>query len=122
VLKIFHDIYLHFIIKTALLFVALFLSIYLLSLSGIFGKTAFWIIVAGLFIVTFLIIVMMIYKLHKRLNEDIETLREYLKKIDAKEYDAEIKIKNYLEFLEFSLLLKNLLKRLYQKEKKASKK
>jgi len=122
VLKIVHEIYFRFIIKTALLFVALFLSIYLLSLSDIFGKTAFWIVVASLFIVTFLIIVMMIYKLHKRLNEDIETLSEYLKKIDAKEYDAEIKIKNYLEFLEFSLLLKNLLKRLYQKEKKASKK
>ena len=121
-LKIVHEIYFRFIIKTALLFVALFLSIYLLSLSDIFGKTAFWIVVASLFIVAFLILLTMIHKLHKRLNEDIEALSEYLKKIDAKEYDAEVKIKNYLEFLEFSLLLKNLLKRLYQKEKKTSKK
>jgi len=64
----------------------------------------------------------MINNLHKKLKEDIDALSFYLKKIDAKEYDAKIEIKNYLDFLELSLLLKNLIKRVVQKDKKAAKK
>ncbi len=81
-----------------------------------------WISLAFSFLIAFLILVSMINNLHKKLKEDIDALSFYLKKIDAKEYDAKIEIKNYLDFLELSLLLKNLIKRVVQKDKKAAKK
>ncbi len=81
-----------------------------------------WFFVVFAFLVTSGVIVFMAYRLHKKLKEDIDALSDYLKKIDAKEYDAEIKIIHSIDFLELSLLLKNLVKRIYQKEKKASKK
>ena len=81
-----------------------------------------WISLAFSFLTAFLILVSMINNLHKKLKEDIDALSFYLKKIDAKEYDAKIEIKNYLDFLELSLLLKNLIKRVVQKDKKAAKK
>jgi len=70
----------------------------------------------------YLFILFILYILHKKLDEDIDAIVYYLKKIDAKEYNAKLKIKNYLEFLEISLLLKNLVKRVYAKDKKNSKK
>ena len=53
---------------------------------------------------------------------DIETLKEYLVNISAKKYTRVCKIKYYVEFLEISLILKNIVKRASQKEKKSSKK
>jgi hypothetical protein len=120
-LKIFRDIYINFIIKTALLFITLFASV-LLCISFDLRQSTLIISLLGIFFIAFLSLLVMINSLHKKLNEDIDILSSYLKKIDAKEYDAEIKIKNYLDFLELSLLLKNLVKRLVQKEKKNLKK
>jgi hypothetical protein len=77
-----------------------------------------WLFLVALWIFVYILIILMLNNLHKKLDEDIATLSDYLKKIDAKEYDAKLKIKNYLEFLEIALLLKNLIKRLYNRDKK----
>jgi len=121
VLKIFKDIYVNFIVKTALLLLFLF-GVVILCIKMNLEETTLWISLALAFTVAFLFFVAMINNLHKKLTEDIDALAHYLKKIDAKEYDAKIEIKNYLDFLELSLLLKNLVKRVVQKEKKSAKK
>ena len=120
-LDITKDIYVNFIIKTAILFLVLFCTVYLCFSLGL-QSTMMWSLIALAFVIAFLVFVGMINRLHKRLNEDVDALCNYLKKIDAKEYDAKIEIKNYLDFLELSLLLKNLIKRVVQKEKKSAKK
>jgi len=121
VLKIFRDIYVNFILKTAVLFIVLFALVSLFFFLDLDESQRFLFLLLT-FIAAFLILVRMINRLHKKLNEDIDALSNYLKKIDTKEYDAKIEIKNYLDFLELSLLLKNLVKRVVQKEKKSSKK
>jgi hypothetical protein len=64
-----------------------------------------------------------IQKKYKNLKEDIDAIKSYLQEVsEDKNYYAVIKIKNYIEFLEISLILKNIVKRLHQKTKKASKK
>ena len=57
-----------------------------------------------------------------RVEHDINAIREYLKAISGKDYEAHIHIKYYKEFLEISLLMKNLVKRLNNREKKVVKK
>ena len=57
-----------------------------------------------------------------RVEHDINELREYLNAISNKNYEAHIRIKYYQEFLEISVLLKNLIKRLNNREKKVVKK
>jgi len=122
VLKLFKDIYFHFIVKVIALFFLLFIFTYIILHTPSINESMRWFFVVFAFLITSGVIVFMAYRLHKKLKEDIDALSAYLKKIDAKEYDAEIKIIHSIDFLELSLLLKNLVKRLYQKEKKASKK
>jgi len=121
VLKIFKDIYVNFILKTALLLLFLF-AVVVLCINLDLQKTTLLISLALAFVTAFFVFIAMINNLHKKLKEDIDALAHYLKKIDAKEYDTKIVIKNYLDFLELSLLLKNLIKRVVQKEKKSTKK
>ena len=65
----------------------------------------------------------MLKKINTKLEDDIQEIKNYVTEISShKNYDAIIKIKNYTEFLEISLILKNIVKRLKQKEKKARKK
>jgi hypothetical membrane protein len=59
----------------------------------------------------------------QKIKEDIDSLKEYTFQMsESKNYKAKIEIKNSLEFLEISIYLKNIAKRLSQKEKKTSKK
>ena len=59
-----------------------------------------------------------IKRLHDALLEDVQHLDEYMQEINKKNYDAIIQIQHYTEFLKISLIFKNLVKRLKQKEKK----
>ena len=57
-------------------------------------------------------------KLNTKLTDDIKEIKNYVTEIsEHKNYEAIIKIKNYKEFLEISLILKNIVKRLKQKYK-----
>jgi len=58
----------------------------------------------------------------KNIEKDINAITQYTHDINEKEYTSEVKIMHYVEFLHLSVLLKNIAKRLYQKDKKAAKK
>ena len=119
-LNIFKDIYLRFTFKMALIFLAFCLGVYFL-LAPYIPSASVWVALFALVTLVFFLLVYMLHDLHQKLKEDIDALSFYLNKLDAKKYDTKIKIKNYLEFLELSLLLKNLVKRLHNKDKKTKK-
>lgn len=60
-------------------------------------------------------------KISKKVNYDIDQLAFYLNEISNKNYKAIVKTKYFNEFLHISLLLKNLVKKLSNREKKKRK-
>jgi hypothetical protein len=82
-----------------------------------------WIVLLGFSIVLELVAFFTLRKYLAKLDDDVNAIKTYVKEISQKKnYDAIIKIKNYTDFLEISLILKNIVKRLKQKEKKLEKK
>ena len=77
-----------------------------------------WAEVLIAFILFGIVAFLYIKKLHDALLEDVQHLDEYMQEINKKNYDAIIQIQHYTEFLKISLIFKNLVKRLKQKEKK----
>ncbi len=60
-------------------------------------------------------------KISKKVNYDIDQISFYLNEISNKNYKAIVKTKYFHEFLHISLLLKNLVKKLANREKKKRK-
>ncbi len=60
-------------------------------------------------------------RMSRRLRYDIAQITDYLQQIAAKNYKAEVKPRYYSEFLQISVQLKNLVKRLRQREKQRRK-
>ena len=58
----------------------------------------------------------------KNIETDLNAIIKYTQDINEKEYASEVKIMHYVEFLHLSVLMKNIAKRLYQRDKKVSKK
>lgn len=84
---------------------------------------AIFILISIVFLILLLTSFFYIKKLQNELEEDIGSLENYVLEIsEHKNYEATLHIKHYLEFLSISVTLKNIIKRLRQKEKKASKK
>jgi hypothetical protein len=82
-----------------------------------------WIALLGLSIVLELVAFFTLRKYLAKLDDDVNAIKTYVKEISQKKNnDAIIKIKNYTDFLEISLILKNIVKRFKQKEKKLEKK
>jgi len=77
-----------------------------------------WMTLALLFIIILGILYFIVRQLNKRVLYDIKQLKEYVNEIESKKYDAVIHIKYIYEFLEISLILKNVIKRLQKKDKK----
>jgi len=77
-----------------------------------------WAEVLFAFVLFGIVAFLYIKKLHDALLEDLQHLDEYMQEINKKNYDAIIQIQHYTEFLKISLIFKNLVKRLKQKEKK----
>lgn len=75
-------------------------------------------IISFVLILSYYVAKLMVY----RVRHDIRELKEYLEAINRKEYETHIHIKFYKEFLEISLLLKNLVKRLNNRDNKSTKK
>ncbi len=80
---------------------------------------AVWLELVALFLMLFFIVFYVTSRLSKRIREEMENLNEYLHRISQKkDYAAPFHVKHYLEFLTISIHLKNVIKRLYNREKK----
>ena len=131
-----------FFFKILQIFTAVFTLLYILSYTLLYNYTqeiaitykieeslllsqvnAIFILIAIVFLILLFISFFYIKKLQYELEEDIGSLEKYVLEIsEHKNYEATLHIKHYLEFLSISVTLKNIVKRLRQKEKKASKK
>ncbi|HFB53125.1 MAG TPA: hypothetical protein ENJ67_00200 [Sulfurimonas autotrophica] len=75
-----------------------------------------------IFVILSLVFFLFLQLYLKNIEKDINAITQYTHDINEKEYTSEVKIMHYVEFLHLSVLLKNIAKRLYQKDKKAAKK
>lgn len=111
--------------KIALIYGALFslfigsvffvLSLFLTSAAVLYVGAAITVI----FILLSLLFFLFLGRYLKNIQNDVEALTEYTNAINEKEYTAEVKIMHFVEFLQLSVLLKNIAKRLHQKKKKS---
>jgi len=73
----------------------------------------------------FLIVFILAFYISKKISEkillDIADIRNYLEEISKKNYSAVIKTRYFYEFLQISLKLKNIVKRLHSKDKQKRK-
>jgi len=110
-----------------------FLLLYVLFKNFLFEHTSdkeifsayntLWIWVFLFTIFLFIIVFIYIKKKILGIENDINAIKEYSKELsENKNYEASIHIKYSKECLETSIYLKNIAKRLLQKEKKSSKK
>ena len=92
------------------------------SIDSILAMDEFYAIMAIVALLSFSLLVLVyiiIRNIRKRVSEDVESLSKYLHYISVnKKYDEKVEIKHYFEFLQISVLLKNLIKRLRAKSKK----
>ena len=77
-----------------------------------------WMILIALSIFILILIYFYIESIRYKFTEDIEHFQGYINEISNKNYQAVIKIKYFREFLEMSLRLKNIVKRLNNKDTK----
>jgi len=106
-------------------FISFFVSFFFFDLSlYIFLKESTpFLLLAIITSVSFLFIYAVSLYLSRKVGKDMKALKNYTASIsEAKEYKSSIKIEYYFEFLESAIYLKNIAKRLSQKEKKISKK
>ena len=111
------EIFMKIILLFFLSLILVFLTVVFLFIDCISG-----LIVLKLAIALFVILLSFVFflrKIEKKFYEDIESIHTYLYEISKnKNYGAIIKIQHYIEFLQVSLLLKDVVKRLYKKDKK----
>lgn len=75
--------------------------------------------ILGVFLISILLLLYFaIQKVRSELSSDVKEVQNYLDEISDKNYEAVIHIKYIHEFLEISLRLKNLIKRLNNKDSK----
>jgi len=111
--------------KIFLLFVSIF-SIFLITayfslkpkieLLDSYNQTWIKLVIAS--VIVLVIIYFFIKSVSYKLTQDAEKFQNYLEEISNKNYQAVVKIKYFYEFLEMSLRLKNLVKRLNNKDSK----
>lgn len=114
-LSIKSRIYLHFfIILTAVFMIIGLILKYTLVDTQL--PPDFWF---SYFELVFILYVVSYYSLKKfvfKLDKDLSALITYLEELNVKNYEAELQIHHNLEFLKISVLLKNIVKRLYKKK------
>lgn len=82
-----------------------------------------WLKISLVFFVLMILTYFILKHLRDRVYEDLDAVSEYIYEIsENKNYEKTLKIKYYLEFLKIAVGLKNMTKRLAQKDKKSSKK
>lgn len=80
-----------------------------------------WIKLAGSFALFIVIALITAYKISKKVQYDIEKITLFLHEISAKNYTAVLKPEHFREFLQITLLLKNLVKKLRNRDKQKRK-
>ncbi len=128
--------------KTILIFIGVFFFLFLISyglskhfiLSLVLSEPhlieeildAFnlvWLKISLVFFVLMIVTYFILKSFRNRVYEDLDVVSEYIYEIsENKNYQKTLKIKHYLEFLKIAVGLKNITKRLVQKDKKSSKK
>jgi signal transduction histidine kinase len=93
-----------------------------MSLDGVMKHFyALWIQLVGAFSVLIVIALIIAYNISKKARYDILQITRYLDEVSAKNYRAIIKPKYFREFLQISILLKNLVKKLHNRDKQKRK-
>lgn len=80
-----------------------------------------WIDLLFIFLFFLLTALFLSYRMHIKIRYDIKQLTDFLYEISNKNYKKIVKIKYFSEFLEISLLLKNLIKKLKHRDKQKRK-
>ncbi len=80
-----------------------------------------WLRLAASFALFILIALILAYKISKKVQHDIAQITHYLHEISAKNYLAVLKPQYFREFLQITLLLKNLVKKLRNRDKQKRK-
>jgi len=82
---------------------------------------ALWYRLAIVFSVFLLVGLLLVYKLSKKIRYDIQEITSYLHEVSEKNYRAVIKPQYFSEFLYIALILKNLAKKLNNRDKQKRK-
>ena len=77
-----------------------------------------WIKLEVLLGAIFSVLFFLMKKIGDSIESEVKDIRNYLNEISNKNYSAVIKINKYQDFLEISLILKNIVKRLKNRDKK----
>lgn len=99
--------------------VILRLGVTLHSVMGYFYQL--WIKLAASFALFIVIALILAFKISKKAQYDIAQITHYLHEISAKNYTAVLKPEHFREFLQITLLLKNLVKKLRNRDKQKRK-
>lgn len=76
-------------------------------------------LIVGVSVLLITLVYYLLKNIDDKVNEDVENLTVYIHDVsENKNYDAVLKIHNYIEFLHLSVVLKNMVKRLNAKDKK----
>ena len=99
--------------------VALRLGVPVHSVMGYFYQL--WTKLAASFLLFVIIALILTFKISKKAEYDIAQITQYLHDISAKNYMAVLKPQHFREFLQITLLLKNLVKKLRTRDKQKRK-
>lgn len=93
-----------------------------MSLEGVMKHFyTLWIQLVGAFSVLVVIALIIAYNISKKTRYDILQITRYLDEVSAKNYRAVLKPEYFREFLQISILLKNLVKKLNNRDKQKRK-
>lgn len=93
-----------------------------MNLKGIMDHFySLWIKLLAAFAILIIIALIIAYKISKKARYDIAQITHYLDQISAKNYKAVLKPEYFREFLQISILLKNLVKKLHNRDKQKRK-
>lgn len=93
-----------------------------MSLEGVMDHFyKLWIQLVGAFSILVIIALIIAYNISKKTRYDILQITRYLDEVSAKNYRAVLKPEYFREFLQISILLKNLVKKLHNRDKQKRK-
>lgn len=107
-------------ITFTLFFIASYFSIrlFVIQAEDLEIYNQIWLVLGVLLVFTLALLLFSIKSISYKFSQDVKELHDYLQEISDKNYDAVIKIRFIHEFLEMSLRLKNIIKRLNNKDSK----